>query len=140
MKLSQLFLTGLVAVATFARGAELPANRHAAYLARINEVVASRAAAMNKSDPKSGTMVDIAAKLVRGEDYDACSRRVIEMMLEPSGDMFWMFPCATVALLGQDKLSAEAKTAIREAWRTYMPMRGDTENHWAMYYLSLIHI
>ena len=26
---------------------------------------------------------------------------------------------------------------VREAWRTYMPLRGDTENHWVMYYTTL---
>src|SRR5690606_5730235 len=26
---------------------------------------------------------------------------------------------------------------MRDLWRTYTPYRGDTENHWAMYYASL---
>jgi hypothetical protein len=51
--------------------------------------------------------------------------------------MFWMFPWAAISFLGRDQLSPAAKAAIRDAWRTYFPMRGDTENHWAMYYSSL---
>ena len=35
------------------------------------------------------------------------------------------------------KKAPAAKAAVREAWRTYMPLRGDTENHWAMYYTSM---
>ena len=30
-----------------------------------------------------------------------------------------------------------ARRALRDSWRTYMPYRGDTENHWVMYYTSL---
>ncbi|MDH3252365.1 MAG: hypothetical protein OEM41_06200, partial [Ignavibacteria bacterium] len=49
----------------------------------------------------------------------------------------WMFPCIGTYLHGQDKMSAETKAAVRNAWKTYEPYRGDTENHWAMYYTSL---
>jgi len=37
----------------------------------------------------------------------------------------------------QGQLTAEARRGLREAWRTYMPYRGDTENHWLLYYTSL---
>lgn len=137
MKSLRFILPALLAITTLARGSELAGDRYAAYRARINEVITARIAILDKNNAQVGTFADIASKLVRGEDSAGCSRRVIELMRAPTGDMFWMFPCATVALLGQDKLTAEAKTAIREAWRTYMPMRGDTENHWAMYYTSL---
>ena len=48
-----------------------------------------------------------------------------------------MFPAVCVAYAGRDQLSPEAKAAIRDAWRTTRQVRGDTENHWAMYYTSL---
>ncbi len=137
MNISRIFLTGLFCIATFARGADAPLDRQAAYLARLRQVVADRAAVMKVDDPKSGGFGEIAAKLVRNEDLTACSRRVVELLREPSGDMFWMFQAASVALIGQNKLSAEADAAMRHAWATYMPMRGDTENHWAMYYSTL---
>jgi hypothetical protein len=61
----------------------------------------------------------------------------IAALKEPRGDMFWMFPVIGAYLHGKDKMSPEAKAAVRHAWKTYAPYRGDTENHWAMYYASL---
>jgi hypothetical protein len=58
-------------------------------------------------------------------------------MEDPGSGPFWMFPSAIVAHLGRDKLSPEARQAIRRAWRTTLQLRGDTENHWVMYYASL---
>jgi hypothetical protein len=126
-----------VTTATAGAPADLAADRDSAYLARVREVVDWRAGAVNLRDPGQGDLAGIAAKLLRGEDADWCSRRVIELMKEPAGDMFWMFPCVAVAFTGREGLSPAAKAAIRDAWRTYMPQRGDTENHWVMYYSSL---
>jgi hypothetical protein len=127
----------LLTTAAFCQTGETADQRLAAYQKRLSEVTAWRSSLVKKEDPKSGGLAEIAAKLARREDADWCSKRLIELMKEPSGDMFWMFPCVSVAYLGRDQLSAEAKQAMRETWRTYMPMRGDTENHWAMYYSSL---
>ncbi|MDE3056497.1 MAG: hypothetical protein KGJ59_00885 [Bacteroidota bacterium] len=55
----------------------------------------------------------------------------------PQGDMFWMYPVIGTYLHGKGKMSAAAAAAVRNAWKTYAPYRGDTENHWAMYYASL---
>lgn len=125
-------LTSLIA-----QGGELASDRRDSYLARADEVVTWRASRADITNPESGGLADIAAKLVLNQDLDWCSAKVTELMQQPSGDMFWMFPCATVAYLGRDKLSPEAQASIRNAWRVYMPMRGDTENHWAMYYSAL---
>ncbi|HEY0946642.1 MAG TPA: hypothetical protein VGD81_15290, partial [Opitutaceae bacterium] len=92
---------------------------------------------VDRTDPKSGGLAEVAARLARREEAAWCSERVIALMQEPSGDMFWMFPCVAVAYLGRDQLTPAAREALRDTWRTYMPMRGDTENHWAMYYTSL---
>jgi hypothetical protein len=51
--------------------------------------------------------------------------------------MFWMYPVTAVADLDRGRLSDSARRALHESWRTYMPYRGDTENHWVMYYTSL---
>jgi hypothetical protein len=51
--------------------------------------------------------------------------------------MFWMFPCIGAYLNGKDRMSPETKAVVRNAWKTYAPYRGDTENHWAMYYSTL---
>src|SRR5260370_82469 len=55
----------------------------------------------------------------------------------PTGDMFWMFPVTAVAYNDRGQLSASARQALRNAWKTYMPYRGDTENHWLLYYTCL---
>ena len=51
--------------------------------------------------------------------------------------MFWMFPVTAIAYLDQGQLTPEARRALRDSWRTYMPYRGDTENHYLLYYTSL---
>ena len=81
---------------------------------------------------------NIAAKLWLHEDAAACSRRLEELLAAgPSGDMFWMYPVTAVAYLDGGQLTDSARRALHESWRTYMPYRGDTENHWVMYYTSL---
>ena len=117
------------------------ADRRAAYLGRASEVIAWRAGQPEQPEFKSASanaiMASAASRLLRGERLDWCSTAVIEVMRQPAGDMFWMFQCTAVSYLGRGKLSPAAHGAIRTAWRTYMPLRGDTENHWVMYYTSL---
>jgi hypothetical protein len=60
-----------------------------------------------------------------------------DQIQNPKGDMFWMFPVIGTYLNGKDQMAPEVKAAVRKAWKTYAPYRGDTENHWAMYYSSL---
>ncbi len=112
--------------------------RRTAYVARANEVLQWYVDSIKPGEPATFNSGQIAAKLARGEDAAACSARIIELMNRPqSADMFWMFPWTAISFLGRDQLTAEAKAAIRGQWKTYFPMRGDTENHWAMYYASL---
>jgi hypothetical protein len=80
----------------------------------------------------------IAARLYLREDPAWCSKRLVELLAQPPiGDMFWMFPVTAIAYLDRGQLSDEARRALRRSWKTYMPYRGDTENHWLMYYASL---
>lgn len=112
--------------------------RRRAYLARAGEVVQWYADSVKPGDTATLGTGQIAAKLVLRQDAALVSARVVELMRGPqSQDMFWMFPWTAISYLGRDQLTPGAKAAIREAWRTYFPMRGDTENHWAMYYASL---
>ncbi len=90
--------------------------------------------------PPTGTLgyLNIAAKLKLHEDPALCSRRLQELLADgPTGDMFWMFPITAVAYLDQGQLSDSARQALRKSFKTYMPYRGDTENHWLLYYTSL---
>lgn len=117
--------------------AETADQRYEAYRQRVAKVLAWKVSQIKPGDPKTLGRDEIIAQLARHEADAATSARVVELMKAPTGDMFWMFPCTAMAYLGRDQLSPEAKQAIRSAWLHYMPMRGDTENHWAMYYTSL---
>jgi hypothetical protein len=140
---SSLAATTLIAQPSYVGPAPVPtivnqaADRRAAYVARINEALTWRANFVPPAEPEKIGLADIAAKLALRQDTALCSTRLIELMKTPSGDMFWMFPVTCISYLGRDQLSPAAKAAVREAWRVYMPLRGDTENHWAMYYTSL---
>ena len=80
----------------------------------------------------------IAAKLWKHEDPEWCSRRLEQLLSAgPTGDMFWMFPVTSIAYLDQGQLSDSARRALRKSWQTYMPYRGDTENHFLLYYSCL---
>jgi hypothetical protein len=79
----------------------------------------------------------IAARYRSGKNLAWADSGLIDLMKNPSGDMFWMFPCIGTYLIAKDKMSAQAAAAVRNAWKTYAPTRGDTENHWAMYYATL---
>lgn len=114
-----------------------PVLRQAQYHQRIDEAIKWRAGLV-KLDQPGTDLAGIASKLALGEDLEWCNQSVIKTMNEPGGSgPFWMFPVINVAFLGRDKLSAEAQQAIRNAWKNNIQIRGDTENHWAMYYSSL---
>ncbi len=51
--------------------------------------------------------------------------------------MFWMFPVISAYVHGKGNMAPAVREAVRNAWKTYAPYRGDTENHWAMYHASL---
>ncbi len=79
----------------------------------------------------------LTAKLLRGTDIDASLTYLDTLFAAPSGDMFWMYSSLGMYLYGKKNLPAEYRDAYRELWRTYTPYRGDTENHWVMYYTTL---
>lgn len=89
-------------------------------------------------DTASGaSFYNIAARYAHQRNIAAADSMFIEVLKKPSGDMFWMFPCISAYAYGRDIMSGETRAAVRNAWKTYAPYRGDTENHWAMYYASL---
>lgn len=56
---------------------------------------------------------------------------------EPSGDMFWMYPHTVAMFEARGKMPEEQMARQRNLWKIYPPYRGDTENHWAMFYASM---
>jgi hypothetical protein len=87
--------------------------------------------------PRDYGYAEIAARLWKHEDPAWCSRHLEQLLAAPSGDMFWMFPVTSIAYLDQGQLSDSARQALHRVWKTYMPYRGDTENHFLLYYTSL---
>lgn len=80
----------------------------------------------------------IAARLWLREGVPAAERRLRELLEGGiSGDMFWMFPMTAIAYLDRGQLSDSTRALIRKSWKTYYPFRGDTENHWLLYYTSM---
>ena len=95
-----------------------------------------------RTDPanlKRGGLHDVAVNFAQGTNLEWASIRLKALCDKPTGAMFWMFPMVLVMNAGEDNLSDEDWSNIRQAWTNYFPYRGDTENHWLMY-LSLIHI
>lgn len=79
----------------------------------------------------------VAARYAANRDIPLADSLFREALREPRGDMFWMFPVIGAYLHGKDKMSPATRAVVRNAWKTYAPYRGDTENHWAMYHASL---
>ena len=79
----------------------------------------------------------IAARYATGKEVQLADSMFQALLKENRGDMFWMYPVIGAYLHGKNVMSPATREAVRHAWKTYAPYRGDTENHWAMYYSSL---
>lgn len=132
MKILNLILIQLVLLAGIALGQHITREE---YLKGYEE----RAKYMTSIyDTASGTSFNtIAVRYTHNAGFAQADSMFIEILKDPRGDMFWMYPCISAYLQGKDKMSVWTKAAVRNAWKTYAPYRGDTENHWAMYYASL---
>jgi hypothetical protein len=113
------------------------AERIKAYEERCARVVAQMVEATDTANTDKGGLFSIAANLAAGENLEWARTRLRKANDPPSGSMFWMHPMVLVMYAGKDNLNEEDWIFIRELWRTYFPFRGDTENHWLMYYTSL---
>jgi len=78
-----------------------------------------------------------AAKYARGIDVETADKNALSLLRHPSGDMFWMIAVMTMYLHGQGRMSRDVREGVKEAWKSYTPYRGDTENHWVQYYSAL---
>jgi hypothetical protein len=79
----------------------------------------------------------VAARYASRNNVPLADSMFQALLKDSRGDMFWMFPVIGAYLHGREIMSPATHKAVRDAWRTYAPYRGDTENHWAMYYSSL---
>jgi hypothetical protein len=96
--------------------------------------VLSRIAAI----PARNDFAILATKIRLGTDTAAAYRHLDTLLQTGYGDMFWMYGCAGLYYATGDRLRPEYKAKIREAWKHRTPYRGDTENHFLMYYGSLL--
>jgi len=80
----------------------------------------------------------VAAKIHLGTDTAAAYRELDTLLSRAYGDMFWMYGCAGLYYVTQDVLRPNYKARIRYCWKHFTPYRGDTENHFLMYYGSLL--
>src|SRR5207248_10357141 len=87
--------------------------------------------------PAGPNFAVVSAKLRLGMDTANAYRQLDTLLARPYGDTFWMYGCAGLYYATQDVLRAEYKQRIRWCWKHFTPYRGDTENHFLMYYGSL---
>ena len=81
---------------------------------------------------------NIAARIWLRENVPAAEKRLRELLEgDISGDMFWMFPMTAISYLDRGQLSEPTRALIQRSWKRYYPFRGDTENHWLLYYTSM---
>ena len=113
------------------------ADRIAAYESRRDSLISYYAGRISTDDPSQGGYFDIAAKLYREQDLNWVMARLDSLTANPTGDMFWMYPMTLIQFLAKNRLPEAYRQKLRDLWRTYTPYRGDTENHWSMYYASL---
>lgn len=110
---------------------------HTDFEARRDALIDYYATRIPADDLTTGGYFDIAARLYQNKDMDWVLARLDTLMEAPRGDMFWMYPMVAVNFIGKDKLPEAYRKRLRDLWRTYRPYRGDTENHWAMYYTAM---
>lgn len=109
----------------------------AAFQERRQELIAAYLERTDPANLERGGLHDVAVNFAQGTNLAWARGRLRALTESPRGAMFWMYPMVLVMQAGRDNLAPEDWAVIREAWKTYFPYRGDTENHWLMYYASI---
>jgi hypothetical protein len=78
-----------------------------------------------------------AARLTKGINTERAYRDLDTMLSKEYGDMFWMYGMTGLYHTTKDLLHDSLKQKMMWAWKHLTPYRGDTENHFLMYYSSL---
>jgi hypothetical protein len=112
-------------------------DRVDAYRDRCRQVIDRVIESTDPENPDRGSLFTIAVNLAEGKNLEWARARLRAVNDPPTGAMFWMHPMVFTMYAGRDNLNEEDWEFIRGLWRTYFPYRGDTENHWLMYYASL---
>ncbi len=80
----------------------------------------------------------LTAKYYTMTDLPTTKLQLDTLINNPKGDMFWMYSSCGFYFNTKNKLDSITKCKFRELWKKYTPYRGDTENHFLMYYSSLL--
>lgn len=78
----------------------------------------------------------VSARIALGRDTALAYRQLDTLIERHYGDMFWAIGTAATYYATQDVLRPDYKLKIRNAWKRFTPYRGDTENHFLMYYAA----
>lgn len=88
-----------------------------------------------------GNRIDLleAAFLIRHEIDPELGNQLIQAQAESPfrGGMFYIHDVMAATLFSGDGLTAKTKDAVRESLSRLPVYRGDTENHWVLYYTGL---
>ena len=79
-----------------------------------------------------------SARINTDINLDRAYRDLDTLLAREYGDMFWMYGMAGLYHSSKELLDDATKARFREAWKHRTPYRGDTENHFLMYYSSLL--
>ena len=79
----------------------------------------------------------VASQLKTGINKEIAVAKLDTLLTLEKGDMFWMYGCAGLYFSCRSELPDRYKVKIRDCWKRFTPYRGDTENHFLMYYGSL---
>ncbi len=104
------------------------------YRERCDYVLSQAVTTTSSFDETQGDLFGVAANLDRKTNLEWARKRLRTFNEPPTGNMFWMIPMVLIMQTGRDTLNDDDWAYIRKLWKTYYPYRGDTENHWLMYY------
>ena len=114
-----------------------PGEYAKAYDARRDSVIQFLANLVPADDLTRGHYFHITPRAYLGIDMEWQLARLDSITKNMSGDMFWMYPFTMLMNNGMDTYPQEVQDRLNDLWRTYRPYRGDTENHWVLYYSTL---
>jgi hypothetical protein len=89
------------------------------------------------SIPLRNDFAMVAARIHQNMDTAKAYKQLDTLLTHAYGDMFWMYGCAGLYYATSDVLRPQYKARIQQCWKHCTPYRGDTENHFLMYYGSL---
>ncbi len=125
------FVTGVVLLSRPSAG-DIHSTHSIAFESRAKRLLAYYASASTTPGFQA-----VCAKLAAHID-EANAMPFLETVLgHPTGDMFYIYPLIGTYLHFQDVLPAHIQHRIKELFSMYTPYRGDTENHWLMYYTAI---